>query len=132
MKLSIIIPCYNEEEGIPQLASLLLPVVSNLKKKYSIQLIFVDDGSIDKTSELIKKHFGKVKGFELYKHPKNKNLGGALKTGFSKAKGDLIACLDSDCTYEPSILFNLLDAMDKDTFIVTASPKPFCKTTVTL
>ncbi len=122
MKLSIIIPCYNEEAGIPNLAKELRPVLNEIRKQYTVELIFVDDGSKDNTAKLIQKHFGKEKGFVLCRHKANKNLGAALRTGFARATGDFIACLDSDCTYTPKLLITMLKCMDSGIDIVTASP----------
>jgi len=118
-KLSIIIPCYNEEDGIPQLAEQLPPVIEQLKPNYTVELIFVDDGSTDRTSELIKMHFPSA---IILTHEKNKNLGAALRTGFAHATGDLVAALDSDCTYHPSVLPKMLPLLDSNTHIVTVSP----------
>jgi len=122
MKLSIIIPCYNEEKGIPNLVSQLDPVVKELKKKYVCELIFVDDGSIDGTNALLHKHYKNSKNVVILKHKKNKNLGAALKTGFAHASGDFIAALDSDCTYSPKLFITMLNMMDDKTDIVTVSP----------
>jgi glycosyltransferase involved in cell wall biosynthesis len=52
MKLSLVIPCYNEEKGIPNLAAQLNPVLRELEKKYTVELVFVDDGSTDNTYSL--------------------------------------------------------------------------------
>ena len=57
MKLSIIVPCYNEAAGIPQLKERLPPIVRLLEKSYNVELIFVDDGSTDNTNELLRKSF---------------------------------------------------------------------------
>lgn len=122
MKISIVIPCYNEEQSIPNLKKELLPVVKELKKKYGIELVFVDDGSKDKTAKLLKKEFGRIKDFKLIVHEKNQNLGGAMRTGFKAATGDLVAAFDCDCTFSPRLMFDFLDEMDKDTDIVIASP----------
>jgi len=118
MDLSIVIPCYNEEEGIPNLARQLDPVVKELQKKNKIELIFVDDGSSDKTSTLLKKYF---KHAVILRHKKNMNLGAALRTGFNYASGNLVAALDSDCTYNPKLLPELLSNMG-DADIITVSP----------
>jgi len=121
-KLTIIIPCYNEEKGIPNLAKQLNPVLETLKKQYSIEVLFIDDGSTDNTYELLHHYFKDLNHTEIIKHGKNRNLGGALKTGFYHASGDLVATLDSDCTYNPALLIELLDLLDKHTDIVTVSP----------
>ena len=124
VKLSIIIPCYNEEAGIPHLARRLLPAVENLKKNNEIELLFVDDGSTDNTYKLLLQHFSAAVNVnvKVLKHPQNKNLGAALKTGFAAATGDIVAALDSDCTYDPLILESMISLMDAETDIVTVSP----------
>src|SRR3989338_5374450 len=111
--LSIIIPCYNEEDGIPSLVQQLNPVVEKLQKEYQIELLMVDDGSIDQTNALLHQVYGNNKNTKIIKHEKNRNLGAALKTGFANATGDFIACLDSDCTYNPSLLVPMLKMIDE-------------------
>ena len=121
-KLSIIIPCYNEEEGIPQLVTQLTPTVEDLQKEYDVELLFIDDGSTDKTHQLLQEHYGKNKDSIIIKHTKNRNLGAAMKTGFHYASGNYIATIDSDCTYKPELLIQMLKMIDEETDIVTASP----------
>lgn len=120
--LSIVIPCYNEEAGIPNLVSQLNPAVQKLQQTYQVDLIFVDDGSSDKTNELLHQYYNSNPSVKIIKHEKNKNLGAALKTGFAHCTGDYVAALDSDCTYDPRLLEAMLDLMDEHTDIVTVSP----------
>jgi len=122
VKISIVIPCYNEEESIPNLKKELLPVVKELGKKYEIELVFVDDGSKDRTKELLKKEFGFMKNFNLLVHEKNMNLGAAIRTGFEATTGDLVASFDCDCTFSPRLMFDFLEKMGEGTDIVIASP----------
>lgn len=121
-KLSIIIPCYNEQEGIENLHNQLSPVIKNLEKNWNLELIFVDDGSTDRTNELIKKYFGSLDYTKIIKHDKNRNLGASMRTGFESSTGDVIITMDSDCTYDPKDIFKLLELLDENTDIVTASP----------
>ncbi|MBU0615715.1 MAG: glycosyltransferase family 2 protein [Nanoarchaeota archaeon] len=122
MKLSIVIPCYNEEKGIPNLVKQLDPICHKLIKDYELELIFVDDGSKDKTNALLNLEY-KNKGYvKIIRHRQNMNLGAALRTGFKNATGDLIAVLDSDCTYPPGLIIEMLNLVDNDTDIVTVSP----------
>ena len=118
--ISIVIPCYNESEGLPQLKTRLMPVVEYLEKSNGVELIFVDDGSTDNTNQLLHENFPE-KNTNIIKHEKNMNLGAALRTGLLAAKGDIIVTMDSDCTYAPENIPKLLDEL-KDCDIVTASP----------
>lgn len=97
--LSVVIPAYNEEDGITEIAERVLAVAPELKKVgvEHMELLVVDDGSRDKTADVA----SKIEGVTLISHPKNKGYGAALKTGFSKAKGELIGFLDADGTYPP-------------------------------
>lgn len=120
--LSIVIPCYNEEAGISYLAEKLNPAVKELEKEYFVELIFVDDGSIDKTNQLLHQYYGSHPSAKIVAHEKNKNLGAALRTGFAAASGNFVAALDSDCTYDPQLLEPMLALLDEQTSIVTVSP----------
>lgn len=97
--LSVVIPAYNEEDGITEIATRVLAVAPDLKKAgvAEMELLVVDDGSRDKTAEVA----SNIKGVTLVRHPKNKGYGAALKTGFAQAKGELIGFLDADGTYPP-------------------------------
>jgi dolichol-phosphate mannosyltransferase len=122
LKISIIIPCFNEQEGIPNLAQKLLPTVEQLNNHFNTEIILIDDGSTDNTYFLLNQHFSNIPNTIILKHEKNKNLGGALKTGFKNATGDLIAAYDSDCTYQPEVLKVMIDMMGPETDIITVSP----------
>jgi glycosyltransferase involved in cell wall biosynthesis len=112
--LSVVIPAYNEEKGIAEIACRVLSVAPDLKKAGvdQLELLIVDDGSRDRTAEFA----SQVSGVNLICHPRNKGYGAALKTGFSKARGELIGFLDADGTYPPEYLPHLcrvaLDGMD--------------------
>lgn len=125
-KVSIVIPCYNEEEGIPDLVQQLTPVVTALQKNYTIELVFVDDGSSDQTNQLLHQFYGKDQRAKIITHGENKNLGAALKTGFAHATGDIVATWDSDCTYPLALLPQMLEVLNEQTGmradIVTVSP----------
>lgn len=119
--VSLVIPCFNEEDGIHQLEEKLVPVVERLKNRYDIELIFVDDGSTDSTYEKLNSAFAS-RGAKILRHEKNQNLGAATRTGLQNAKGDWVAFLDSDCTYEPDLLEPMLSKMTEGSDLVTLSP----------
>ncbi len=97
--LSIVIPAYNEENGIADIANRVLSIRGDLQKVgvAGLELLVVDDGSSDRTAEIA----GSIDGVELIRHRKNQGYGAALKTGFCHARGELIGFLDADGTYPP-------------------------------
>ncbi|MES1024411.1 glycosyltransferase [Gloeocapsa sp. BRSZ] len=117
--VSIIIPCFNESEGIESLSTKLLPVWQQLNLIRKTELIFVDDGSTDDTFAQIQHFFGEQA--QIVRHPKNKGLSAAIHTGFIHSRGDIICTIDSDCTYNPQYLLPLLNLMNRAD-VVTASP----------
>ncbi|GAB4447422.1 MAG: glycosyltransferase family 2 protein [Anaerolineales bacterium] len=106
--LSVVIPAYNEENGIKEIAERVLAVEPALKQVgvERLELLVVDDGSRDRTAEVAEA----IPGVNLIRHPKNKGYGAALKTGFSKASGELIGFLDADGTYPPEYFPQLCQA----------------------
>jgi len=97
--LSVVIPAYNEEDGIGAIVERVLATVPALRQVgvADLDLIVVDDGSGDRTAEVV----AACPGVRLVRHPANRGYGAALKTGFGAACGDLLAFLDADGTYPP-------------------------------
>ena len=97
--LSVVIPAYNEERGIAEIALRVLSIRESLKNVgvSGLEVIIVDDGSHDKTAEIA----GSIQGVRTIRHSANKGYGAALKTGFAQASGELIGFLDADGTYPP-------------------------------
>ncbi len=100
MKLSIIIPVYNEEKTI----SKVIDAVLRIKFKIPTELIVVDDGSTDDTVKQIDR-----KKVKLIVHGKNKGKGAAVRTGIDSATGDYIIIQDADLEYDPKFIVTLLD-----------------------
>lgn len=100
--LSIVIPVYNEEKNIQDIIDRILAVEPYLFRVgiSDLELIVVDDGSSDRTAEIV----GKRENVKLIKHGSNKGYGVALKTGFCAAQGALLCFMDADGTYPPEYL----------------------------
>lgn len=126
MDLSLIVPCYNESESIPKLRQQLWPVATELAQRCSLEVVFVDDGSTDGTGDFLENTFGSVQSSQVSvrfkRHPVNRGLGAALRTGFAAAHGEVIVTTDSDGTYGFSEIPGLLSCLAADVDIVTASP----------
>ena len=96
---SVVIPAYNEEQGIAEIVHRVLAIKDELLRVgiHEMELLVVDDGSRDQTAQIT----SSIQGVRLIRHPKNQGYGAALKTGFANARGELIGFLDADGTYPP-------------------------------
>lgn len=99
--LSVIIPAFNEEDGIDKVITRVLGIRDALTKiGVALEFIVVDDGSRDKTAARIAEY----PDVRLVRHLKNRGYGAAIKTGFRHAHGEYLAFLDADATYPPEYL----------------------------
>ena len=121
--LSIVVPCYNEEESLPFLKRKLDALSEDLAGQWQLDFVFVNDGSSDATTEILDAWKESDRRVQVITHSENRGLGAALATGFAAAGGDYVAALDCDCTYDPLILPEMLAALDEETDVLTtASP----------
>lgn len=111
MKLSVVIPVYNERTLIPQIVERVMaaPLPNGLTK----EIVVVDDCSTDGTREWLSQHVASRSDVTLCLHHKNAGKGAALRTGFAAATGDLVLVQDADLEYDPAeypqLLAPLLD-----------------------
>jgi dolichol-phosphate mannosyltransferase len=134
MKLSVVLPCFNEVDNIEKLGTEFFPVIEKLMGSRlpdsgqidSIEVVFVDDGSSDGTYDSLMGAFGNYRqpsiSLKFEKHKVNRGLGAALRTGFAAVTGDIVVTTDSDGTYHFSTIPSLLEHLTGDVAIVTASP----------
>ncbi|HDL09678.1 MAG TPA: glycosyltransferase, partial [Candidatus Omnitrophica bacterium] len=94
MKISVVIPIYNERENIPGLYRELLRVLSILKQDYEI--IFVDDGSTDSSVDILKELKATNPNIKILSLDRNYGLSTAISAGIEKAQGDIIITIDGD------------------------------------
>jgi glycosyltransferase involved in cell wall biosynthesis len=94
MLLSIIIPCYNEENTIGKVISKIID-----KKNLNKEIIVIDDGSTDKTIRILENDYANK--IILIKNDKNYGKGYSLRRGINKSLGDIILIQDSDLEYSP-------------------------------
>src|SRR3989344_341967 len=105
--ISYVIPVFNEEESILHFYQELTKHAKRLSEAFEI--IFVDDGSQDKTLEFLKELEKKDKNVKVYSFRRNHGKAEALTFGFQKARGDLIITMDADLQDRPSEIINLHD-----------------------
>ena len=107
--ISVIIPVYNEENSIIELSNQLNDVLSPLSKKYEI--IFVDDGSTDKTVDKINEI--KNENVKLIQFQRNFGKSMALSCGFSDSKGDIVVTMDGDLQDDPKEIPRFIEELQK-------------------
>ena len=105
-KLSVVIPVYNEEGTIRQILSRVLA------QRLPMEVIIVDDHSVDMTRDVLKQLEGHPNLTIVYK-PKNEGKGAALRTGFEHATGDIVVVQDADLEYDPRDIAPLLEPILK-------------------
>jgi dolichol-phosphate mannosyltransferase len=113
--VSVVVPLLNEEDGVSLLKEKLLRLKDLLAHEltFEMELIFVDDGSHDRTIEKIREQFAVTDiPFIVAKHSANQGVGAAFRTGFDHCRGTLICTIDADCSYSPEGLCRLLTAMN--------------------
>lgn len=102
-KISVIIPCFNEEESLP----LFYEEINGVSKKMNnatFEFIFIDDGSIDNTLSIIKKYASIDERVKYISFSRNFGKEAAIYAGFHKSKGDYVVLMDADLQDPPSLL----------------------------
>ncbi|MBU1632517.1 MAG: glycosyltransferase family 2 protein [Nanoarchaeota archaeon] len=101
MKLSILIPVYNEENTISKIIDIIKKVdLGEINK----EIVVVDDGSKDNSLNILKK----IDGIKLVAHSKNSGKGAAIRTAIKNSTGDIIIVQDADLEYDPNDYFSLI------------------------
>jgi glycosyltransferase involved in cell wall biosynthesis len=108
MKLSIVMPCFNERQTIREIVALVL------EQPYEIELIVVDDGSTDGTRDILRELATQHPEIRLVVHERNAGKGAALRTGIAHATGDVVLIQDADLEYDPREYAALLEPITGD------------------
>ncbi|MCB2154134.1 glycosyltransferase [bacterium] len=118
-RVFVALPAYNEEECLPPLLDSFAELFKEFPENAEPWIVIVDDGSKDRTAEVVREAIAKGMPVELVQHEKNKGLGEAIKTGLrrvaelSENDKDVVICMDADNTHPPSHVLTMLDRMNK-------------------
>ena len=110
MKISVVIPVFNEQESIKELYMQISAALKN-QKKYEI--IFINDGSSDKSEKAIIDLSNEDKRVKLISFYRNFGKSAALSEGFKYASGEIIITMDADLQDDPNEIFNLINKLDE-------------------
>ena len=127
--ISIIIPVFNEEESLLQLNDEILSVI---EKDYSYEIIYINDGSSDKSVSIIQEMITINNNIKLIDQYRNRGKAEALNAGFKNAKGNYVVTLDADLQDDPKGIPNLINKLKEGFDMVSGWKKnrkdPFSKT----
>ena len=118
-KVSIIVPCYNEEESIPLFYKEIRKVFSKIN--YKLELIFINDGSKDKTLELIKNLSKKDKEVNYISLSRNFGKEAAMWAGLKHSTGDYITVMDCDLQDPPTLIPEMLRLIEEEDYDVVGT-----------
>jgi dolichol-phosphate mannosyltransferase len=108
IKLSVVIPCYNEEKTLEKCLERVLKISDEF---LHLEIIIIDDGSTDGSLSIARNFANKDPRIKIIHHNKNQGKGAALQNGFKKATGDFIAIQDADLEYKPNDMLRLLEPL---------------------
>ena len=110
MKISIIIPCYNEQASVPLFYSEVTKILKSLE--YDYELLFVNDGSVDNTLDELKLISHKDEHVKYLSFSRNFGKEAAMYAGFCNADGDFVAVMDADMQDPPSLIPKMVEILE--------------------
>ena len=112
--LSVIVPCYNEEENVPDFYEELMKNAAFFEERgMDVEILYIDDGSKDKTVEVVRELRKKDDRVRLVSFSRNFGKESAMYAGLEKAKGDYVVIMDADLQDPPSLLPEMFAAIDE-------------------
>lgn len=123
MQISIVVPCYNEEEALPYFFQAAVPVMNGMEQKYhvSFEMIFVDDGSRDQTLKVMKDLKEKDQRIRYISFSRNFGKEAAMYAGMEKSNGDLVSIMDADLQDPPQLLEQMYRDITKEGYDCVAT-----------
>ena len=113
-KISVIVPCYNEEQALPLFYEELMKNVREFPEDVTFEMVFVNDGSNDKTLDVIKELVGKDDRIKYISFSRNFGKEAAIYAGLENATGDYITLMDADLQDPPSLLLEMYKAVKEE------------------
>lgn len=122
-KISIVVPCYNEEKNINNFYKEMIKTLEKVKENYSYEIIFVNDGSNDQTEIEVKKVRKTDKNVILISFSRNFGKEAAIYAGLNNATGDLVALIDADLQHPPVTILEMIKGINEGYDVVATKRK---------
>lgn len=122
-KISIVVPCYNEEKNINNFYEEMIKTLEKVKENYSYEIIFVNDGSNDQTETEVKKVRKTDKNIILISFSRNFGKEAAIYAGLNNATGDLVALIDADLQHPPVTILEMIKGINEGYDVVATKRK---------
>jgi dolichol-phosphate mannosyltransferase len=121
-RLCVVVPLKDEERGVPGLLVELRALADDLADVARVEYVLVDDGSGDRTWDLLQQGVGSLPRAKAVRHQHNLGVAAAIRTGVLATDSALVASIDGDLSYDPRELRPMLALLQQGADVVTASP----------
>ena len=117
-KISVIVPCYNEQEALPFFYEAIGKIAGKMKQEYNVdyEFVFVDDGSRDRTLEILRDFAKKDERVKYISFSRNFGKESAIYAGLEHVTGDYISMMDADLQDPPELLMEMYQEINKDEY----------------
>lgn len=119
--VSIVVPLFNEQENVGFLRGTLDGLAAQLRGRYALHFVLVDDGSTDGTVQALEREFGSRSDAKIVRVSPNQGVAAAILTGIRASSDPIVCSIDCDCSYDPAALEEMLPLIE-GADLVTASP----------
>lgn len=119
--ISILVPCLNEQEAIPIFYNKIVEIRNKMRHQANFEIIFIDDGSIDNTLEIIKSLSQKDNSVKYVSFSRNFGKEAAMFAGLEKAKGDFVSIMDVDLQDPPELLLDMYNGIVQEGYDCVAT-----------
>lgn len=122
-KISIVVPCYNEEKMIELFYQELMKTISEFENDYNYEIIFVDDGSKDKTLQKLRQIKKQNNNIRIISFSRNFGKESAIYAGLSNSEGDYVVLMDADLQHPPQTIIEMLKEINNGYDVVATKRK---------
>lgn len=120
-KISVIVPCYNEQEAIPFFYDEIVKISKTMENEATFEYLFINDGSKDKTIDVLRELAKKDERVKYVSFSKNFGKEAAMYAGLEKASGDYIAVMDVDLQDPPELLLQMFQELESGEYDCVAT-----------